>query len=273
MKRKLPFDELKQLSIRTAKREIKNKPISTAFNNLVEMDSSVDWVSEWIPNIIPSLVNIAKAKSHEAQALQCCIEIMQNVEKQNLMEFILEENRNQIDNFFMDSFFQDTIWTSTENHSKKDYKLYLRRDHFFYLLNDLSIMRIYCKNFMRYQLNIDFFCATCNLIYTMYYNITYNSKYWIDQLENNEHIYIQSKAKLFFEHITSKLYCNVLKLKKDFETEILAGNIFKMEAFKEEALKFGDLYENSYELLSIDIREMETDYLNRNPGFLSKNPE
>ena len=86
---RINHDDLKRLCTEFAAPALEVEPISTAIDKLIEMDSSRHWFSEWQLHISPTLKKISDLKSRKAQALQCRIDIIENLEKLKVSTFIL----------------------------------------------------------------------------------------------------------------------------------------------------------------------------------------
>lgn len=255
-KRKLSYEDMRRICIEFAEPGLEVEPISTAFDKLIEIDSSKSWFWQWQLDISPSLKKIADANSHETQALQCRIEIMKNLERLAIKSFILEIEEPVFKDFLLILEYSDV-----SSLSKKAHRSQLILDYAFTLLTDLGFTGLYEQKFEQY-LPLDDFSKPYNAICRVYFEIFCYTSFWNEVLTENKNPDVQSTAAIYLDNISSRMLNVLREAKEDFETWIKAGHADGIEVFKERLLKLAEEYYDSHESVQKTI-ETWPEYINR----------
>ncbi|MDR4499017.1 MAG: hypothetical protein MRK02_14030 [Candidatus Scalindua sp.] len=187
-KRRLPYDDLRRICIKYAKPGLKVEPLSTAFETLAKMDSTKDWFWQWQLDLSLLIKRIVDANSHEKQALQCRIEILENLHNFVIKSIILTTENTDLKDFLLILKYSDV-----PSLNKSERKLQLAYDYAFLLLNDLGVTGLYEQQFERY-LPLDDFWKPYNAICRSYLNIYCYTCFFNTLLSENKDSDVKSTA-------------------------------------------------------------------------------
>ena len=244
---RINHDDLKRLCTEFAAPALEVEPISTAIDKLIEMDSSRHWFSEWQLHISPTLKKISDLKSRKAQALQCRIDIIENLEKLKVSTLILNAERPDFRDFML-----AIEYSNVSNLSEEARWSQLILDYTFRMLTDLGITGLYESKFERY-FPLDDFSNPYNAVCTAFVNVDRYTLFWNSVLIENENPDVRSTAAIYLDNISSRMLNVLREAKEDFETWIKAGHVDGIDVIKERLLKLAEEYSDSHKSVQKEI--------------------
>lgn len=255
-KRRLTYEDMRRICIKFADAGRKAEPLSTALTKLTKIDSSKDWFWQWQLDLAPSLKRIADANSHETQALQCRVEIMENLQRFAINSILLTLKVPYVRDFMLILEYSDV-----PNLSKSERELRLVLHYAFSLLTDLGLTELYEKKFERY-LPLDNFSKPYNAICRIYFEIFCYTSFWNEVLTENKDPDVQSTAAIYLDNISSRMLNVLREAKEDFDAWIKAGHVDGIESFKARLLKLAEEYSDSHESVQ-KVIETWPEYIKR----------
>ncbi len=239
-KGRLSYEDMRRICVKFADAGRKVEPLSTAFTKLTKIDSSKDWFWQWQLDLSPSLKKIADANSHETQALQCRVEIMENLGTFANNDIVLTLPP------YVKDFMLIYKYSDVPSLSKSGRESQLVLHYAFSLLTDLGLTGLYEQKYERY-LPLDDFSKPYDAICRIYFEIFCYTSFWNKILTENKDPDVQSTAAIFLDNISSKMLNVLREAKEDFEAWIKAGNVDGIESFKARLLKLAEEYSDSHE--------------------------
>lgn len=242
--RRINYDDIKHLCTQFAEPALEIEPISTAIDKLIEMDSSRHWFSEWQLHISPTLEKISDLKSRKAQALQCRIDIIENLEKLKVSTFIL--------NVELPDFRDFMLAIEYSNLSKEARWSQLILDYAFSWLTDLGITGLYESKFERY-FPLDDYLVVYNGICTAFVDVDRYTQFWNSILIENEKPDVRLTATIYLDKVSSRILNDLRKAKESFESWIIAGHFDGFATIKEQLLQIIKEYSDAQESVQQEI--------------------
>ena len=214
LKRRLSYGDMRRICIKFADAGRKVEPLSTALTKLTKIDSSKDWFWQWQLDLSPSLKKIADANSHETQALQCRVEIMENLQRLANNDILLTLKDPYVRDFVLILEYSDL-----PSLSKSECQSRLVLHYAFSLLTHLGLTELYEKKFERY-LPLDDFIKPYNAICRIYIEILCYTSFWNEVLTENKDPDVQSTAAIYLDNISSRMLNVLREAKENFEAWI-----------------------------------------------------
>ncbi len=241
MKRRLSYEDLRRICIKFADPGREVEPLSSALSSLTKMDSSKDWFWQWQLEVSPSLRKIADAKSREAQALQCRVEIMENQQGIAINDFLITFKDSEVRDFLLSHYYSDVPrlteserWGTLINH------------YVFSLLTGWGLTGLYWQQFEKY-LPLDKFSDPYQAICRTYSKVLCYTGLFNELLVENENPDVKSIAAIYKDKISKKILNRLHEAKEDYEAWIQAGHVDGIDTFSTRLLSLTNEYSDSLE--------------------------
>ena len=241
LKRRLSYEDLRRICIEFADGGRKVEPLTATLSSLSKMDSSKDWFWQWQLEVSPLLRRIADAKSREAQALQCRVEIMGNMQDVAINDFLITFKDSEVRDFLLGYYYSDVPslteserWGTLINH------------YAFCLLTALGLTGLYEQQFEKY-IPLDNFSDPYQAICRTYSKVLCYTGIFNELLAENENPEVKSIAAIYKDKISKKILNRLHEAKEDYEAWIKAGHVDGIDTFRERLLSLANEYSDSLE--------------------------
>jgi len=250
LKRRLSFTDINRICVEHAEYGRKIEPLSNALARLSKSDETKDWFWQWQLELSPALKKISDANSREAQAHECRVAILDNIEKVTSNNFLLTFDNSDGRDYLLSIKYSDIQDT---NESERFTNLVIH--YTFSLLTAVGLCGLYEQQFSKYMPINEFenlykaICICCTEV--TYYSLIFAA------LEHYGDSNVQSTAAVYNDKITSSILDKLLEAKKDFEEWIQAGHVDGMEIIRNRLQALVDEYDKAKESAQNELNILE----------------
>ena len=241
LKLRLSYEDLRRICIEFADCGREVEPLSAALSSLAKMNNSKDWFRQWQLEVSPSLKKIADAKSREVQALQCRVEIMENLQAVAINDFLITFKDTDVRDFLLSLKYSD-VASLTESERRGT----LINHYAFCLLTDLGLTGLYEQQFEKY-IPLDEFSKPYQAICRTYSKVLCYKGIFNELLLENENPEIKPIAAIYKDNISKKILYRLHEAKEDFEAWIQAGHVDGVDTFRTRLLSLANEYSDYLE--------------------------